>query len=69
MTPATDVPGDLLGEAGGFVAACKPTDLVYFALNVGDGDTQLLLLPADAAGRRRCIVVDCVNERKLSALI
>ena len=44
--PATDVPSALIGATGDFVAACRPTDLVYFTLNVGDGDTQLLLLPA-----------------------
>jgi hypothetical protein len=67
--PATDVDTGLLGEAGGFVAACRPKDLVYFTLNVGDGDTQLLLLPEDAAGRRRCVVVDCIRAAKLFALI
>jgi beta-lactamase superfamily II metal-dependent hydrolase len=69
VTPASDVDSRLLGEPGGFAEACRPGDLVYFALNVGDGDTQLLLLPEDAEGRRQCIVVDCIRERKLSALL
>jgi beta-lactamase superfamily II metal-dependent hydrolase len=67
--PATDVAKDLLGEAGGFVEACRPTDLIYFTLNVGDGDTQLLLLPENSKGQRRAIVVDCIRATKLFALI
>ncbi|MET0764921.1 MAG: hypothetical protein ABWY29_08645 [Blastococcus sp.] len=37
-----------------------PTALVYFLLNIGDGDAQVLLLPKDPGddGRRRAIVVD-----------
>ena len=48
-------------------------DLVYFLLNVGDADCQLLLLPAetDAAGERsrRAIVVDVGRTSKLPALV
>jgi beta-lactamase superfamily II metal-dependent hydrolase len=38
----------------------EPTALVYFLLNIGDGDAQVLLLPKDPGenGRRRAIVVD-----------
>jgi hypothetical protein len=67
--PATDVESGLLDPPGGFLEACLPSDLVYFALNVGDGDTQLLLLPEDAHGRRRCVVVDCIQAKKLFALL
>jgi beta-lactamase superfamily II metal-dependent hydrolase len=67
--PATDVDKKLVESSGDFVAACRPTDLVYFTLNVGDGDTQLLLLPEHDAGRRYCIVVDCIRANKLFALI
>jgi hypothetical protein len=67
--PATDVDGALLEQPGGFLEACRPTDLVYFALNVGDGDTQLLLLPEDPDGERRCVVVDCIRAKKLFALL
>ncbi|HEV2769728.1 MAG TPA: hypothetical protein VGV40_06035 [Solirubrobacteraceae bacterium] len=67
--PATDVPEDLLGEAGGFVQACRPRDLVYFTINVGDGDAALLLTPARSDGTRRCLVVDCIQRDKLFALI
>lgn len=67
---AWQLPADLLSD-GDFVAACRqdPQSLVYFVLNVGDGDTQLLLLPADAQGRRRAIVVDVATTRKLPALL
>jgi beta-lactamase superfamily II metal-dependent hydrolase len=67
--PAADLSTELLGAAGGFVAACRPSDLVYFTLNVGDGDTQILLLPEHADGRRRCVVVDCIRAVKLFKLI
>jgi hypothetical protein len=67
--PATDVASSLLAASGDFVGSVRPTDLVYFVLNVGDGDTQLLLLPANATGQRRCIVVDCIRASKLFALL
>lgn len=67
--PASDLSANLLGEAGGFVDACRPSDLVYLTLNVGDGDTQLLLLPEHREGKRRCIVVDCIRAPKLFALL
>ncbi|HYE77180.1 MAG TPA: hypothetical protein VEI97_04265, partial [bacterium] len=56
--------------AGRFVSTCleHKDHLVYFLLNVGDGDTQLVLLPADEDGRRRGVVVDIATIRKLPAL-
>ena len=51
--------------AGGIAAE----DLVYFLLNVGDGDMQLFLLPARADGTRRALVVDVAKTGKLPALI
>lgn len=59
---------------GDFVAACKaaPGSLIYFLLNVGDGDTQLLLLPADPMDpndTRRGVVVDVGTKDKLPALV
>ncbi len=67
------VPPQLLDppDGQGFVDACKQDGgdwLVYFVLNVGDGDTQLLLLPADQDGRR-ALVVDVATTRKLPALL
>lgn len=85
MTAAWELPADSLeARAGTFVDACRAASdhLVYFLLNVGDGDTQLLLLPArpaqpagdeDDPNRRahgrRAIVVDVATTRKLPALL
>lgn len=68
MTDLQPVPLDRL-SAGSFLADCDPDDLVYFLLNVGDGDSQVLLLPEDAPGRRRAIVVDAANSRKTLGLL
>lgn len=47
-----------------------PTAMVYFLLNVGDGDTQLILLPPDSSdGIRRLVIVDVATASKLPALI
>ena len=54
--------------AGDFVAQCGADRLVHFLLNVGDGDTQLVLLP-EQAGVRRLLVVDVATTAKLPALI
>jgi hypothetical protein len=56
-------------EQGDFIADIAPEDLVYFLLNVGDGDSQLILLPAERDGSRRAIVVDVATVGKLPALI
>jgi hypothetical protein len=50
-------------------AACAPEDLVYFLLNVGDGDSQVVLLPAERDGARRALVVDVATVGKLPALL
>ena len=55
-------------EAGDFAKDVEPDDLVYFLLNVGDGDTQLILLP-EVRGLRQAIVVDVATRGKLPALI
>ena len=60
--------------SGDFIEACRqaPTSLIYFLLNVGDGDTQLILLPGDplvAGDTRRGIVVDVATNDKLPGLI
>ena len=67
-TPRTqDVPASRL-ETGDFLASIDPHDLVHFVVNVGDGDTQLLLLPEEN-GSRKAIVVDVVSGGKLEMLI
>jgi len=65
-TPA-DIPIDRL-QTGDFPGECTRDRLVYFVLNVGDGDTQLLLLPKDG-DTRPLLVVDVATTRKLPALI
>jgi len=50
----------------------NPDDLVYFLLNVGDADAQVLLLPEDTVGnqtRRRAIVVDAGARNKVIDLL
>ena len=49
--------------------AADPDALVYFLVNVGDGDTQLLLLPPDSNDHvRRLVIVDVATPRKLPRL-
>lgn len=54
---------------GTFLDAIEPDHLVYFLLNVGDGDSQLVLLPTEPNGRRRMVVVDVARTGKTIALI
>lgn len=60
-------------SAGDYFADVDDQDLVYFLLNVGDADCQLILMPAeaDAAGEsyRRAIVVDVGRTGKLPPLV
>jgi beta-lactamase superfamily II metal-dependent hydrolase len=56
-----DVPAKRL-ESGDFKAGIGDNDLVHFVLNVGDGDTQLLLLPEEE-GTRKAIVVDVYRDK------
>jgi hypothetical protein len=59
-------------RAGSLIQAIldDPDALVYFLLNVGDGDTQLLLLPPDSNDRvRRLMIVDVATTKKLPDLI
>jgi hypothetical protein len=58
-------------DDGDFLKACtaNPHSLVYFLLNVGDGDTQLLLLPQLPGRSRRAIVVDVATTEKLPTLV
>jgi hypothetical protein len=52
-----------------FVAACDARDLIYFLLNVGDGDAQVVLLPSERDGTRRALVVDVATVGKLPSLL
>jgi beta-lactamase superfamily II metal-dependent hydrolase len=65
LEAAATAPGALLAAI-----AEDPDALVYFLLNVGDGDTQLLLLPPDSNDHvRRLVIVDVATPGKLPALI
>jgi hypothetical protein len=66
------LPEKRLQEPSSIVEAIRtnPTALFYFLLNVGDGDTQLLLLPAPSeTAPRRVVVVDAATKRKLPGLL
>jgi hypothetical protein len=65
LAPAEAAPGALVQAVRD-----DPAALVYFLLNVGDGDTQLVLLPPDSNDHvRRLIVVDVATTRKLPRLL
>jgi competence protein ComEC len=71
-TQAPNVPHALpasLFADGDFVASCPKEAIVYFLVNIGDGDAQLLLLPERAKGGRRAVVVDIGATGKLPALV
>jgi Metallo-beta-lactamase superfamily len=65
------IPLTALGPPSSFVPACMaaPDALVYLLVNVGDGDTQLLLLPKEEAAGRRAVVVDVATVGKLPRLL
>jgi beta-lactamase superfamily II metal-dependent hydrolase len=62
------VPDDRF-EDDDFEQSVGAEDLVYWLLNVGDGDLQLILLPARPGGSRRAIVVDVGQAGKLPPLL
>jgi beta-lactamase superfamily II metal-dependent hydrolase len=55
MPDDTTLPAGVLEKSppGAFIDACHdaPDHLLYFLLNVGDGDTQVIVLPAEHTGR------------------
>jgi hypothetical protein len=65
------VQSTIFEPSGGLVEAIddNPDALVYFLLNIGDADAQLLLLPAAADGVRRLVVVDVGVGDKLPGLL
>jgi beta-lactamase superfamily II metal-dependent hydrolase len=80
MTAAMSVVGTVLGASladpeaapGSLInaIAADPDALVYFLVNVGDGDTQLLLLPPDSNDHvRRLVIVDVATPGKLPKLL
>lgn len=49
--------------------AAEPDALVYFLLNVGDGDSQVLLLPTREGKPRRLVIVDIATRNKVPKLL
>lgn len=63
-----------LFQPADFIEACQEADeaLVYFLINVGDGDMQLVLLPKDPSEpkeTRRAVIIDAAKTEKLPGLI
>jgi beta-lactamase superfamily II metal-dependent hydrolase len=56
-------------EPAAFLDAVEDPDLVYFLLNVGDADCQLVVFPRGTSGVRRAMVVDVGKSGKLPQLI
>lgn len=69
MAAPTPIPVDKFDNKD-FLASIGKDELIYFLLNVGDADAQVVLLPADEhTGQRRAIVVDAGVRHKLPALL
>lgn len=68
--PAVGEIGAPYADDRSLIDAINPHDLVYFVLNVGNADTQLLLLP-EADGVRHMVIVDIgtVHKSTLPKLI
>jgi len=65
LLPADPAPGSLVNAI-----ESDPEALVYFLLNVGDGDSQVVLLPPDSNdGVRRLLIVDVATSGKVPALL
>ena len=64
LAAGTNAPGSLI-EA----LHADPRAFAYILLNVGDGDTQLLILPADQTGQRHLVIVDMATTVKLPRLL
>lgn len=66
VIPITDL--DISGSGNRFIDSITETDMVYFLLNVGNGDAQLLMLPF-RDGRRDLVVVDVGRFKVMRELI
>lgn len=69
MSAPTLIPTGNHTAAATLLSEIEPFHLVYFLLNVGDGDSQVLLLPQDPSGNRQIIVMDVAKKGKSLALI
>lgn len=68
MFAVAPVPAGMF-ENGDLLDDVTPEDLVYFLVNVGDGDTQLVLLPTAKGEGRQAIVIDVLRAAKLEGLL
>ena len=65
LAPADPAPGSLLNAV-----TADPDALLYFLVNVGDGDAQVLVLPPDSNDHvRRVVIVDVAVPKKIPALL
>ena len=69
MSAPTPIPVGNHDAAGGFLNSIADHHLVYFLLNVGDGDQQVILLPRDQNGQRKVVIVDASRKNKTEAVI
>ena len=66
MAAPTAFPAASFADDPTFVAGLGSDQLLYVVCNVGDGDAQVVLLPADpTTGKRRAIVVDAAITKKV----
>ena len=56
-----DIPVDQL-VGGDLLASLDADSWIYFLCNVGDGDSQLVLLPS-VEGKRKVIVIDAYTDK------
>lgn len=64
LSTAASPPGHLVNAM-----KADPQALLYCLLNVGDGDSQLLVLPENESGVRRLVIVDIATRHKLPKLL
>ncbi len=62
-TESNNIPADNLVDDDFIGALDDKESWAYFLCNVGDGDSQLVLLPRDDSDRRKAIVVDAYTDK------
>ena len=69
MADMHDIPAaQFVGD--NFLASIRDDDMVYFLTNVGDGDAQLVLLPAEpGVGGRQAVIIDAARIGKIPWLV
>src|SRR5262245_13534407 len=64
-----DVPVDTFGTPTPLGSQVTSDELLYFLLNVGDGDAHVLLLPENAEERRQVVIADVASSSKVLHLL